>query len=61
MICKAVRDHFEATGERVGVKVAGGVRTLEDALLYYSIIANVLGSEWLTPSLMRFEHLRQLR
>ncbi len=50
LICGAIKD----CGEQVGVKVAGGVRTLDDALLYYTIIEDMLGKEWLNPSLMRF-------
>ncbi len=53
VMCHAIKDHFEATGSRVGVKVAGGVRTPEDAALYYTIIEEILGEEWLTPEFFR--------
>ncbi len=53
VMCQAILDHFEATGERVGIKVAGGVRTAEDAALYYTIVKQMLGDEWLTPELFR--------
>lgn len=49
-ICQAIKD----SGKMVGVKVAGGVKSGDDALLYYSIIQQVLGDEWLNPTLMRF-------
>ncbi|MFR9650735.1 MAG: deoxyribose-phosphate aldolase [Rikenellaceae bacterium] len=49
-ICSAIKD----SGKMVGVKVAGGVRSGDDALLYYTIIQQVLGDEWLNPALMRF-------
>lgn len=52
-MCTAIRDYYEQTGRRVGFKAAGGVRTAEDAALYYTIVENILGREWLTPSLFR--------
>lgn len=53
VMCLAVKDYFAATGKRCGIKVAGGVRTPEDAALYYSIVQSVLGPQWLTPELFR--------
>ncbi len=53
VMCRAAKDHFEATGSRVGIKVAGGVRTPQDAALYYTIIEEILGEEWLTPEYFR--------
>ncbi len=52
-ICMAIRDYYTQTGRRVGFKAAGGIRTAEDAALYYTIVENILGREWLTPSLFR--------
>ncbi len=52
-ICAAVRDYFDETGRRVGVKAAGGIRTAEDALTYYMIVEKTLGEAWLTPGYFR--------
>lgn len=52
-MCCAIRDYHAATGRKVGLKVAGGVRTAEQAALYYTIVEQMLGSEWLCPSLFR--------
>ena len=49
----AVRDFAEATGRRVGVKVAGGVRTAKDAIRYLVLVKETAGEEWLTPQLFR--------
>jgi deoxyribose-phosphate aldolase len=49
----AVRDFAEATGRRVGVKVAGGVRTAKDAIRYLVLVRETAGPEWLTPDLFR--------
>lgn len=53
VMCKAVKAYFEQTGSKIGIKVAGGVRTPEDAVKYYSIVKSVLGEEWLTKDLYR--------
>ena len=53
VMCHAIKDHYLKTGERIGIKIAGGVRTSEDAALYYTIVENILGGEWLTTSLFR--------
>ena len=53
VMCQAIRDYYEKTGRKVGFKAAGGVRTAEDAALYYTIVEDILGTEWLTPELFR--------
>ena len=52
-MCKAVKAYYEKTGRKVGVKVAGGVKTPEDAAKYYAIVHEVLGEEWLNKDLYR--------
>ncbi len=52
-MCTAIRDFHAITGRKVGFKAAGGVRTPEDAALYYTIVENILGNEWLSPALFR--------
>ena len=53
VMCKAAKAYFEQTGSKIGIKVAGGVKTPEDAVKYYSIVKAVLGEEWLTKDLYR--------
>lgn len=53
VMCQAIRDYYEKTGRKVGFKAAGGVRTPEEAALYYTIVEEILGSEWLTTELFR--------
>lgn len=52
MAC-AIKDYFEDTGEKVGLKPAGGISTPQDALDYLAIVYNVLGEEWLNNKLFR--------
>ena len=54
VMLEAVRDHFFATGQRVGVKPAGGIRTAKEALQYLVMVKETLGDDWLTPDLFRF-------
>ncbi|HXJ24307.1 MAG TPA: deoxyribose-phosphate aldolase [Streptosporangiaceae bacterium] len=49
----AVRDHAQMTGHRVGVKVAGGIRTAKDAVRYLVLVNETAGADWLTPDLFR--------
>ena len=49
----AIKSWFKESGKKVGLKAAGGIATTEDALLYYSIVKDVLGNDWLTPELFR--------
>jgi deoxyribose-phosphate aldolase len=49
----AVRDFEQNTGRRVGVKVAGGIRTAKDAIRYLVLVNEVAGPAWLTPKLFR--------
>ncbi len=53
VMCKMIKQYYEQTGNKVGFKVAGGVKTPEDAVKYYSIVKSVLGEEWLTKDLYR--------
>ena len=53
VMCKAIKEYHEKTGRKVGFKAAGGVRTADDAALYYTIVKEILGEEWLTTDLFR--------
>jgi deoxyribose-phosphate aldolase len=54
LMLEVVRDWHRLTGERIGVKPAGGIRTSKDAIKYLVTVAETTGEEWLTPSLFRF-------
>ena len=53
VMCLAIKQHFEETGKKVGFKAAGGIVTPEDAILYLTIVQEILGNDWLTPQLFR--------
>lgn len=50
---EAVRDFHRQTGIRIGVKVAGGVRTAKQAIQYLTLVHETLGDAWLTPDRFR--------
>ena len=54
VMLEAVRDVFEETGRRVGVKPAGGIREAKQAVQHLVVVNETLGPEWLTPDLFRF-------
>ena len=54
VMLEAVRDYREATGQMVGVKPAGGIRTGKDALKYLVMVNEVAGPDWLSPDWFRF-------
>lgn len=53
VMCHAIKDYYAKSGHKVGFKAAGGIRTAEDAVLYYTIVKEILGEEWLTTDLFR--------
>ncbi len=48
-----IKDYYEATGKKVGFKPAGGMKTPEDAFIYYALVKNILGEAWLNKDLFR--------
>jgi deoxyribose-phosphate aldolase len=54
VMLEAIRDHYQATGRRIGMKPAGGVRTAKQSLHYLVLVKETLGDAWLTPDLFRF-------
>jgi deoxyribose-phosphate aldolase len=53
VMLEAIRDVYEETGRRVGVKAAGGIRQAKQAVQYLVQLHETLGPEWLTPDLYR--------
>lgn len=54
MMCKAIKEHYAETGQRIGLKPAGGISNAEDAFKYYALVKNILGEAWLNSTLFRF-------
>ena len=53
VMCQAIKAYHEKTGRKIGFKPAGGINSVNDALVYYTIVKEVLGKEWLNNELFR--------
>lgn len=53
VMCQAIKEYYEKTGIQIGFKPAGGMNTVHDALVYYTIVKEVLGEKWLTNQWLR--------
>ena len=53
VMCQAIKEYYEKTGIQIGFKPAGGMKTVKDALTYYTIVKEVLGEKWLTNQWLR--------
>jgi len=54
VMLEAIRDHFDRTGVRIGMKPAGGIRAAKAALHHLVMVRETLGPAWLTSELYRF-------
>ena len=53
VMCQAIKEYYEQTGVQIGFKPAGGLNSVMDALIYYTIVKEVLGEKWLTNQWFR--------
>ena len=53
VMCQAIKEYFTKTGIQIGFKPAGGLNSVMDALIYYTIVKEVLGERWLTNQWFR--------
>jgi deoxyribose-phosphate aldolase len=54
VMLEAIRDHYLETGDMIGMKPAGGIRTAKEALHYLVMVKETLGAAWLSPQWFRF-------
>jgi len=53
VMCVAIKDFYEKTGKKIGIKPAGGISTIEGAYVYLGIVRHILGAEWLNHEKFR--------
>ena len=53
VMCQAIKEYYDETGIQVGFKPAGGINSVMDAMIYYTIVKEVLGEKWLTNKWFR--------
>lgn len=54
VMIRQIRDFYERTGQKVGYKPAGGIKSAKEAVLYLALLKEELGRDWLEPELFRF-------
>jgi deoxyribose-phosphate aldolase len=54
VMLETIRDHYFRTGEKIGMKPAGGIRKAKEALRYLAMVRETLGAEWMTSEYFRF-------
>ena len=52
-MCRAIKEYHDRTGRWVGFKAAGGIKTVDEAVDYYTIVAEILGEEYIGKGLFR--------
>lgn len=60
VMCLAIKERQEATGLSCGIKISGGVNTAQDVVFYMTLVSQILGGEYINPSLMRVGSSRAL-
>ena len=53
VMCQAIKEYYDETGIQIGFKPAGGINSVMDAMIYYTIVKEVLGEKWLTNKWFR--------
>ena len=53
VMCQAIKEYYDETGIQIGFKPAGGLNSVMDAIIYYTIVKEVLGEKWLTNQWFR--------
>ncbi len=53
VMCQAIKEYYEKTGIQIGFKPAGGLNSVMDAIIMYTIVKEILGEQWLTNQWFR--------
>lgn len=53
VMCQVIKEYYDETGIQIGFKPAGGINSVMDAIIYYTIVKEVLGEKWLTNKWLR--------
>jgi deoxyribose-phosphate aldolase len=53
IMLETIKEYFDATGKIIGIKPAGGISTVDDAISYYLLVKHILGERWLSNSYFR--------
>lgn len=54
IMCNAIKDWYNKTGKKVCYKPAGGISTTIEAVQHYTLVKEILGTNWLNNESFRF-------
>ena len=57
VMCQAIKEYYQQTGIQIGFKPAGGLNTVTDVLIYYTIVKEILGEKWLRLGTSRLANM----
>lgn len=61
IMCYAIKEHFEKTGHKVGIKPSGGISDPEEAWKYVQVVKSILGVGWINNDFFRIGASRLLK
>lgn len=53
VMAKCIKEYYDKTSTKAGIKVSGGIKTVEDAVKYYTIVKETIGEEWMNNEYFR--------
>ncbi|MDR3245425.1 MAG: deoxyribose-phosphate aldolase [Prevotellaceae bacterium] len=53
ILCQVIKRYATLSGRKVGIKVSGGIRTVVEAVHYYTLVKELLGKDWLNSERFR--------
>ena len=53
VMCKVLKQYAALSGRKAGIKISGGIRSVEDAIFYYTMVKEILGEAWLNKNRFR--------
>ena len=53
VMCQAIREYQQQSGRLVGFKAAGGIKTVDEAVQFYTVVRELLGEEFVSQGLFR--------
>ncbi len=61
IMCHVIKEHYDQTGYRVGIKPSGGISTSKEAAKYVQLVRTILGDAWVDNKLFRIGASRLLQ
>lgn len=53
VMCTAIKEYYELTGTKIGFKAAGGIKNVDEAVSFYTVVREILGEDYIKEGLFR--------